>query len=197
MADNSRSAVSRIASRAESPLKRKSVAGGGEVFTGPLASRALKTLGARAMTVDRSIIVQEGFNEARPEDQALFAHEQHHVQNSGGNDEHGVRDGEEVAARAIERMVLHRHSAGGIESHEAGHATGSGGFGGSVNKTRATGERGSGEGEPNAARGYQRLKAQGLNHIDIVEKIAREVIRGMDESRDSRNERFADKKGFL
>ncbi len=198
MANNGdNSMVSRLASRAETPLKRKSVSGGGEVFTGPLASRALKSLGARAMTVDRSVIVAEGFDESRAEDQALYAHEQHHVANSGGTDEHGTRDAEEVAARAVERMVLHRHAAGGIESHEAGHATGSGAFGGSVNKSRAAGSDVPGEGQPNASRGYERLKAEGLNHIDIVEKIAREVVKGMDEARDSRNDRFADKKGFL
>ena len=82
--------------------------GGGSVYRGEVASRALKAVGARAMTVDRSIIVSEDFDPARPEDQALYAHEQYHVEHSGGEGGHSVRDAEEVAARATEAMVFHR-----------------------------------------------------------------------------------------
>ncbi|MFN7146937.1 MAG: DUF4157 domain-containing protein, partial [Myxococcota bacterium] len=113
----------RLAARAErNGLKRSAMPGGGEVFTGEVASRALKSLGARAMTVDKSIIVSEDFDPSKPEDQALFAHEQFHVDHSGGAGTHEHRDAEEVAARAVERMVLHRARAGGMESHEATQA---------------------------------------------------------------------------
>ena len=57
------SITSRLASRsARAPLQRRSMPGGGEVWEGPLASKALKALGARAMTVDSSIIVGDDFD---------------------------------------------------------------------------------------------------------------------------------------
>ena len=83
-------------------LSRKTMADGGEVFQGALASRALKAVGARAMTMDGNIFVNEGFG-GTPEDQALYAHEKVHEEGSGGHD-HGDHnrgnDPEEMAARA-------------------------------------------------------------------------------------------------
>ncbi|MCA9571303.1 MAG: DUF4157 domain-containing protein, partial [Myxococcales bacterium] len=95
-------------------LSRKTMADGGEVFQGALASRALKAVGARAMTMDGNIFVNEGFG-GTPEDQALYAHEKVHEEGSGGHD-HGDHnrgnDPEEMAARAVERMVLHKARSG-------------------------------------------------------------------------------------
>ncbi len=186
----------RLASRAErGALKRSSMPGGGEVFSGELASRALKSLGARAMTVDRSIIVSDEFDPNKAEDQALYAHEQFHVEHSGGQGTHEHRDAEEVAARTVERMVLHRARAGGMESHEASHAqpetTGSS-KGGHGSKTREGQEKDSA-----AQRGYDMLLEQGLDRTAIIDKLAHEVIQALDHGRDGSLERFADKKGFL
>jgi hypothetical protein len=188
----------RLASRAERPgrgLSRQAMPGGGEVFSGDLASRALKTLGARAMTVDNSIIVSDEFDPGRPEDQALFAHEQFHQENSGGAGTHEHRDGEEIAARAVERMVLHRARAGGAESHEANLA---------VPSTGAVGKEGSGsqmrenqEADSAAQSGYEALVRLGMDHLLVVDRLAQEVIQGLDHARDGQLERFADKKGFL
>ena len=186
----------RLASRASrGELQRSAMPGGGEVFGGELASRALKTLGARAMTVDKNIIVADDFDPGRAEDQALFAHEQFHVEHSGGQGSHDSRDGEEVAARAVERMVLHRTRSGGAESHEASHA---------VPSTGATSSSGGGsqkregqETESNASRGYDALIAAGYSRQAILDKFAHEVMQTLDSARDSSLERFADKKGFL
>lgn len=185
----------RLASRAQKgALSRQSMPGGGEVFTGELASRALKSLGARAMTVDRSIVVSDEFDPNRPEDQALFAHEQYHVDHSGGEGTHHGRDAEEIAARSVERMVLHRARAGGAESHEAAHAVPGGEVEG---RSTAQEKGGSAEKGDAAQRGYAAMRAQGLSHVDVVHKLAGEVVASMDAQRDLRLERHGDKKGFL
>jgi hypothetical protein len=107
------SVVSRLAERDQAGLYRRQMPNGGEVYTGPTASRALKALGARAFTMDRSIFVSEDFDPSDPEDQALYAHERHHQINSGGDGAaQSYYDGEERAARAVERMVLHRAANG-------------------------------------------------------------------------------------
>lgn len=186
----------RLASRAAGKeLKRKSMPGGGEVFSGDVASRALKSLGARAMTVDRSIIVSEDFDPSKAEDQALYAHEQYHVEHSGGEGTHHGRDSEEIAARAVERMVLHRARAGGAESHEANHA---------VPETNNHGPGGAGpksikqEMDQSAAqRGYEAMRVQGQSHQEVVWKLASDVVTALDHNRDLRQDRFADKKGWL
>jgi hypothetical protein len=176
-------------------LERSAMPGGGEVFSGDVASRALKTLGARAMTVDKSIIVSDEFDPGRAEDQALFAHEQFHVEHSGGEGTHEARDGEEVAARAVERMVLHRARAGGAESHEAHHAVPGGAS--PAGATSASQKQTSAEQDPSAQRGYEAMVAQGMDRYAIVERLAHEVIQAIEHKRESGLERFADKKGFL
>ena len=94
-------------------LRRRQMPDGGDVFTGPMATRALRSIGARAMTMDRQIFVPEDFDPSDPEDAALYAHELHHQMESGGmEDGHSKYDAEEMAAQAIERMVLHRSSKG-------------------------------------------------------------------------------------
>ena len=77
--------VERMASRLEGGnLQRMSMPGGGAVYRGELASRALKSLGARAMTLDRQIIVSDDFDPSKPEDQALYAHERFHAEHGDG-----------------------------------------------------------------------------------------------------------------
>jgi hypothetical protein len=105
--------LSRLESRGQGGLYRRQMPGGGEVYTGPTATRALRTLGARAFTMDRQIFVAEDFDASNPEDQALYAHERHHQLNSGGDGAaRSFHDAEEKASRAIERMVLHRAEQG-------------------------------------------------------------------------------------
>ena len=56
------STISRLAGRLDRrELQRQSLPGGGTVFRGEIATRALSALGARAMTLDRSIIVGDDF----------------------------------------------------------------------------------------------------------------------------------------
>lgn len=105
--------VERIARRADMGLSKKEGPDGGEVYTGELARKALRAVGARAMTLDNTIVVDEGFDFGKSEDAALYAHERVHDEGSGGNDVNvGARDAEEITARAVERMVLHRTKAG-------------------------------------------------------------------------------------
>jgi len=107
------SLTDRIMSRSGPGLHRRSMPDGGEVVTGPTARRALRALRARAFTMDQTIFVDDSFDISKPEDAALYAHERHHQMESGGHDDgHSGHDAEEVAARAIERMVLHRSKAG-------------------------------------------------------------------------------------
>jgi len=190
------STADRLAARVEKgQLRRVAMNGGGEVYTGEAASRSLKAVGARAMTVDHSIVVSEDFDPNRPEDQALYAHEKVHLEGSGGKGSHTDRDAEEIAARAAERMVLHRAKAGGVESHEAPHTAapaqaGHAGHGShaSQSKSRA--------GAP-AQRGYVALREEGESHHDIVYRLAREVIHALDSRKELRDARHADRKGFL
>jgi hypothetical protein len=185
----------RLASRAErGALKRSSMPGGGAVYSGEVANRALESLGARAMTVDKTIIVSDDFNPSKAEDQALFAHEQYHVDHSGGQGTGEHRDAEEVAARAVERMVLHRARDGGTESHDAAHAVPgaeANAKGGHAQRSKQT------ESDSAGQRGYSALAAQGLNRDDIVRRLAMEVMESLDDQRDGALDRFADKKGFL
>ena len=143
-------------------LKRVNVPGGGEAFQGPTATRALKALGARAMTLDQSIVVGEDFDPNRPEDAALYAHEKLHVDRGGTAATHAVHDSEEVAARAMEEMVLHRMASG--ESAQQIHRS----------KTAPTTPAAT-QSSP-TARAVGSLRAQGQNHQDIVQGMAQKVV---------------------
>jgi len=188
--------VNRLASRAaKDGLQRRTVPGGGEAFSGELANRSLKAVGARAMTVDRSIIVAEDFDPNNPEDQALYAHEQYHLQHSGGEGSNSGHDSEEAGARQVERMVLHRARAGGVESHEATQ-TQTGGFGGGSGQSKSE-IRGRAEGQRESERGYWELHAQGLSHNQIAHRLAEETLRAMDRAREVELDRAGDKKGFM
>ncbi|MBN1336736.1 MAG: DUF4157 domain-containing protein [Deltaproteobacteria bacterium] len=173
----------RLAARAtREPLQRRTLPGGGEVFSGPLATRALEALGARAMTVDRAIVVGEGFDPGQPESQALFAHERVHLERSGGKGSHLLRDAEEVAARAAERMVLQRATAPG-EGPEPGEGA-----------SHAPAEAVEGE-SPTAAKGYQALLAEGLSEAEIIDRLATACADRLDEEERLRVDRGGHVKG--
>jgi len=194
--------LSRRLDRAE--LTRQAMPGGGEVFRGKLASRALDALGARAMTMDQTIIVADDFNASRPEDQALYAHEQYHVEHGdghGGGGGSNYRDAEEIAARAAEAMVFHRAMDGG---YEAGFRPGSNGAAPKPGNAEAGG-RSLGAGtesdpqgneDPDAGRGYVALAGQGYSHQDIVVLLGQKVVTAIQEQGDSRSARQGDKKGW-
>lgn len=187
MAQDRPSTTERLVSRAEKPgLQRREMAGGGEVFTGELASRSLKAVGARAMTVDHSIVVADDFDPNKPEDQALFAHEQHHLEASGGEGTNSGRDHEEIEARAVERMVLHRAMGGGAPAALAAAP---------ASEAPAEGSGGGSGPEKGAAGAYAAMTASGLSHVDIVNRLAREVLQGLDTAKNLRSMRGGNEKG--
>ncbi len=203
------SLISRLASRAErAELSRVSVPGGGVAMTGELASRALKSIGARAMTIDRTIIVSDDFDPSNADDAALFAHEQHHAMHgdgAGGGAHDNYRDAEEVAARAAEAMVFHRAAAGGYEGGytEGGGPGGSQGYGArdgsgqgvSAGVSSSSEKNDTVDSDPDPDRGYKYLKTQGYSHDDIVEEFARKAINAMDSRKRSGLDRHSDKRG--
>jgi hypothetical protein len=199
--------VNRLADRLDrTQLQRESMPGGGAIYRGPLASRALKAVGARAMTLDRQIIVSEDFNPSSPEDQALFAHEQYHAvhgDGDGGGGGSNFSDAEESAARAVERMVFHRMEGG----YEGGYEPGAGGQEKQLGAADQGGRgRGAGvqsaadnmdgrEKRPSSTRGYNVLRSRGMSHHDVVEELARRASGALDEQHQVRLDRFQDKKG--
>lgn len=192
--------ANRLGSRLDrSQLSRVSMPGGGEVFKGPVASRALKALGARAMTVDRSIIVGDSFSPSRAEDAALYAHERHHVARSGGSGGHNGRDEEEREARAAEAMVFHRMAGG----YEGGYGPGGNdrptsdawkdNTQGTQNQTSGT-QGGSDKsdanaGAPSPGRGYAAMRAQGYSHDDVVQELTRRAHGAVEEAEQTKADR--------
>ena len=172
-----------------SGLVRQIMPGGGEVFRGDIATRALKTLGARAMTVDRHIIVADDFNPNDPDDMALFAHEQHHAKHGdgeGGGGGHNFRDAEEVAARAAERITreVHKRADPDTQSQGTGHTD-------SPELRAALAKQIS-----NAAKGYHQMMEQGHSRAEIVEELARHVNNALDERAALLDERHGRKKNW-
>ncbi|MED5371452.1 MAG: DUF4157 domain-containing protein [Myxococcota bacterium] len=184
----------------EGGLRRVTVPGQGEAYTGPAATRALKALGGEAMTVDNTIIVPEDFDPARPEHAALYAHEQYHVEHGrDGQLSHAIHDAEEVAARAVERMVLHRMKGGetGIQPGGGNKSSdtleGAGGH--SAEADQGPDEKpASLDSDPDPIAGYWALRKMGMSHQDVVDKIARDILSGQDDASQASLGRFGDMK---
>lgn len=158
-------------------LQRKGMEDGGEVYTGPLARAALRAVGARAMTLDNTIFVDESFDSSKPEDTALYAHERVHQRGSGGSDQHGDHDAEEAAARAVERMVLHR-AASGSDTGAVMRALEDGGSAppsGDANAEPESSESAQRNPVDEAKAGYSALVAKGKKHDAIVRDLARYI----------------------
>ncbi len=176
--------ANRIASRSEGIRRQQVQADGGEVYTGELASRALRAVGARAMTLDNTVVVDENFDTSKPADQALYAHERFHQAESGGEGAVVQRDAEEIAARAIERMVLHRSTKGedfgaimrDVNENPTAMLARAQPTGGS-----AGGEK-TGNLQDEAKTAYEALLASGKNHDAIVRELSRYVLAAMDKS---------------
>lgn len=174
-----------LARNAGTGLSRRSMVDGGEVYSGPLAQRALRTLNARAMTLDGKILVNDQFDASNPVHMAEYAHERHHQQESGGHDVHGARDAEEISARAIERMVLHRVQAGEDMTAVIREAAA-----GKVQEAAQTAlARPPTDQKAGAWMGYVALRAQGLSHAAVMRLIGDEIARRMDEEHHSHMDR--------
>lgn len=182
-------------------LSRKSMADGGEVYQGSLATRALKAVGARAMTMDGNIFVNEGFG-GTAEDQALYAHERVHEMGSGGHDHgdhnHG-NDPEEMAARAVERMVLHKTRAGEDLGQTLSHIREN------MPRNQEEAEKQirhalsadkDGEMSEQAMMGYWAMRATGLSEKDVNRMLSEYVTETMQEIEKQNNERSAQSAKF-
>jgi len=175
-------------------LHRVSMPDGGEAYSGPLANRALKALGARAFTVDKSVIVDRAFDRAKGEDQALYAHERFHQRESDHKAEgdegasHGGKDAEEMAARAIESMVLHRSAQGedfgsimgDVNSGAMDDAAKDGGGENDPKKTKVSGALIGGGKDRDPMEGYKAMIKDGLNHWQIVGELKDHVVSTLD-----------------
>lgn len=199
--EGSGSLANRLMSRNGGPgLQRVSMPDGGEAYSGPLAQRALNTLGARAFTVDRSVILSRNFDRDNPEDMGLYAHEAFHQRmaahrsaDAEGGASHDGRDAEEIAARKMERMVVHQAKQGAdfgstmgkVHSGEMDDAAKGGSRGPDASKGDGAGESGApaaegGAGKPDAMKGYWALRKKGHSHERIVDDLKRHVMAEME-----------------
>lgn len=183
----------RLMSRQDGGVYRRQMDDGGSVVTGPIVSRALRAVGARAMTWDHEIFVDENFRSNDPEDASLYAHERHHQSHSGGADV-GVghtSSSEEMGAQAIERMVLHRAAEGEsvgdimrdpvMRRGGADMASGSGSPG-----RRSVPDGGAqGEGMSGAEEAMLKLMAQGIPYDVIVRDLTTYCVRQIHQTRES------------
>lgn len=180
--------MARASGSATAGLSRRGMADGGSVYTGPLARQALRALGARAFTVDDTIVVDPTFDASNPEDAALYAHERHHQARSGGDGGNaaGHHDTEERQAIAIEEMVLHRMQAGeniAQVMHDVVTGTALGAAKGAVEHggyqpasdmiTRAI-KGGDKDRDPMEA--YWHLRNNGRFHKDIVDELSQHCL---------------------
>lgn len=180
-------------------LRNKRV-GHQEVYSGDLADEALGALGARAMTVDNEIIVNNNFNANQAEDQALLAHEMLHQEFSGGVAGASMRDAEEVAARSVESMVFHRAKNGdsnpiprkASELLRDSKDVRSGGA-----ESAKANEPGGKNEEPKAEKGYQILKERGFTHEMIVQHLMFKVMDELERKSMENYDRSGHIKGFL
>ena len=149
----------------------------GEVFRGGLADRALNAVGARAMTLDGEIIVNNQFSSNRPEDQALYAHEMYHQEHSGGEAGDVIRDAEEISARAVESMVFHR-AKNNVPDAIPKSATE---LLRSAKPTQAPSQEAETENDqvddsPSSSAGYQALLSKGFSREEIVQMLAIKIV---------------------
>lgn len=194
----------RLSARADSGLVSRRMSDGGEVYTGSLARRALRSVGARAMTVEGGdIVVDSDFDPSRSQDAALYAHERIHQKGSGGDGggAAGHTDAEEQAARAIEAMVLHRMESGedlntvlrdvtlGKAADLAKNATTGSGSPVSQLVERAL-QQGVRPEDPMFA--YLAERAKGKPHKEIVDDLARFVVRRIEDEDSERRFRSAE-----
>jgi len=199
--DKGRQSLTQRLSARASGLSRKVMPDGGEVFSGALSTDALQAVGARAMTMDGDIFVNEGFG-ADPEDQALYAHERVHQEGSGGvnkGDQNRGNDPEEMAARAVERMVLHKARAGEdfgetLQNIRSGMPSNQQDAEKQIKKAMRADE--SGDERDQMMMGYWSLRAQGYKDKDINRMMSEYVAQAMMQIEESQNFRTSDANKF-
>ena len=198
----------RIAERAHkrSHLRSQSMPGG-EVFRGSLADEALSKVGARAMTIDGEIVVNSSFDSTKSEDQALYAHERLHQEESGGAAGAMIRDAEEIKARMVEAMVFHKASQGDSSiltkssdellaeyEKESGPGGSSSGGGAQPVKSNASGSE---DQTPSAVEGYLSLLDEGYSHEEVVQRLARKILDEMELRQGRDRNRTGAYRGFI
>jgi len=181
----------RLSARGSAGISRRAMADGGEGYSGSLASRALRAVNARAMTVEGGdIVVGNDFDASRPEDAALYAHERLHQSSSGGSGggAEGHNDAEEQAARSVEAMVFHRMQAGENLTEVLTDAT----KGSTADLARNALSNGSGAvaqvvgkvldgGDPaDPMNSYWMQRTQGKPHAEIVDDLKRHVVQQLE-----------------
>ena len=178
------SAIQRLARLNEGGVRRRTMVDGGKVFSGPTATRALRALGARAMTLDEDIFVAEDFDESRAEDQALYAHERHHQMEHGRVDAGAHSYAEEKAAQAIESMVLHRSRKGDSFGSIMRDVNS-----GKVHRDSQSSHSADGDGSTSAAKTsdpleqtVRTLMQQGKSYDDIVTMLSEHVVESLQAS---------------
>ena len=170
-----------------------------EVFTGDLADDALNALGARAMTVEDEIIVNNQFNPNQADDQALLAHEMLHQEFSGGVAGSSMHDAEEVAARAVESMVFHRAKNGDsnpIPRKASELLREKDNQEEKANSSANAAENPKSE-RPSAEQGFQVLKDRGFSHEMIVQHLMYKVVDELERKHMESIDRGGNIKGFL
>lgn len=176
----------RLMSRADPGLSRRRY-GDVDVYTGALAQRALRTLNARAFTMDSSIFVDPSFDpHGNSDDAGLLAHEDHHRRGSGGKGggAAGHNDGEEQHARGLEEMTHHLMESGAsLEEvlHEVrnGSAAMATAMGNANPEDIAKGLMG-GDQERDPMAAYVQMRSEGTCHGMIIDDLRRHVVDTLD-----------------
>lgn len=204
------SLTSRLLSRTDPGLSRRRMADGGEVYTGGLARRALRSLGARAFTMDGSIFVDPSFDASNPQDLALYAHERHHQSESGGDggDRAGHHDAEEKHAQSIEQMVFQWVQHEGKDPKEALDAVRTGiasnaAMGGEMSRSQGPLAElvsraiigGTKDRDPMEA--YFQMRAEGWPHRQIVESLRDHVIENVNRLNEEHGFRSGGESDFM
>ena len=184
----------------------------GEVFRGSLADKALSAVGARALTIDDQIIVNHNFSSGKAEDQALYAHERFHQEQSGGAAGASINDAEERAAQAIEMIVHKKAEEGDLdaipqsptalleEAKEKGMLDGQGprSASGTVTGLKDNDDTESNStNESDAVSAYLDMLEDGMTHEDIILYIVHKVRTKLREQQGSSMDRSGDYRSFL
>lgn len=190
----------RLMARGEG-LSRKSF-GGIDVYTGPIARRALEALNARAFTLDEKIIVDPTFDpHGSRADAGLLTHEDEHRRSSGGSGggAAGHNDAEEQRARGVERMTHHLLDQGAslgdvlqeIRSGSSGASltapSGPGAPSPAAALVSAALIGGDHDRDPMAA--YLQMRAEGMSHARIVDELKQQAMAAIEQGRQDHQSR--------
>ncbi|MEQ1503915.1 MAG: DUF4157 domain-containing protein [Myxococcota bacterium] len=175
----------RLSKRGAGGLARRRI-GDVDVYQGDVGDKTLGALRARAITVDRKIIVNQRFDARNPEDAALLAHEDEHRRGSGGagGGATGHSDAEEKRARFAESMT-HDLTAAGVPIEQVLHDLKSGSsaaamLGGDTPAAELMAAVLGPDAATDPMAAYRQLRAEGQPHAQIVAELARHVMDTLD-----------------